>query len=578
LDQSDYRPRISHGKELEDTNSDSKNAFGSWTLCGVRSNPTLIKMVTWLIFASCNAGLEMHLLKDFGLDWTVPSPKREDTPSLFKAALRQSTAHVWSWIQGNKKDDLVTESERSSVDLSVLERWDEAQITIEEAIHELCRIPISVSPLVSYPPPYLLLKLKSLEEKQQSLSTYYDDTYAEDSGFYRLSWFFSLLSTKHESPVIPSIQPTTLSADSRAGLKYILTDQNTLNIMLKHQRIAFTYSLHILNEPSLISCIFPETKIIDFYEMDPTKSNHDIPLGQYIKDIHRSANDKCPDANCNKTMIEHIRSYSHNTYSISVVVTQDLNYHSTMDQIYTWTQCKICQNCSTLSALSDEAWHYSFGKFLELLFYRDTFLPLDLCEHRQRGDSVFTRLFRYQQTKIKCEKTDIDLYEIKIPRVHLQHDEESEAEVCGSHHLESDIQELCVEVSQFYGRLKGYIGQMELILNLQPEDKVSMMLKDMRAVFDEEHMHLLYTVRNTRFYNLNAMRQKFVLGLQRDLLAFERWQREYAPQFKYDEPPWTFPDYYHAEVTEEKTVHLFPDHGVVVRVAEPTSIIAFTLL
>jgi hypothetical protein len=105
------------------------------------------------------------------------------------------------------------------------------------------------------------------------------------------------------------------------------------------------------------------------------------------------------------------------------------------------------------------------------------------------------------------------------------------------------------------------------------------MLKDMRTVFDEEHVHLLYTIRNQSFSSLNSIRLTFSQGLKRDLEAFENWKKEYAPLFKF-EPPWTFPDYYFpsGKNGEEKNVHLFAGYGVPLRTTEPTSIIAFTLL
>jgi hypothetical protein len=181
------------------------------------------------------------------------------------------------------------------------------------------------------------------------------------------------------------------------------------------------------------------------------------------------------------------------------------------------------------------------------------------------------------------DKDPIQLFEIQVSKIcllHRRNASELKDEMHSVAHLSSSVSVLSREVSHFYGTLKFYIAQIESSIQSMGngDEKILMMLQDMRRVFSEEHTHLLENVKIQSMKELNAQRIRFCACIHRDKEMFETWQQEYAQWFKY-EPPWEFPDYY--KELGSKTVAvgtLFPQNGIVLRSAEPTSIIAYTLL
>eukprot|EP01080_Neovahlkampfia_damariscottae_P011151 gene11151-3973_t len=185
-----------------------------------------------------------------------------------------------------------------------------------------------------------------------------------------------------------------------------------------HQNIVVLFSKLIkIEENKFKQHGDPEIIIIAYY------TENDMSLGTYL-DI------KCfNQMNLNETL-KTIRTYTHNNRKVTVSV-EKLNQNQIKklkkkgsieekdeeedDLISIWNYCKICQkNVTPLYPLSDSAYHYSFGKFLETSFYNhDIMCRIGDCKHSVHRDHI--RCFGYKNIIAKFEFTFVDVYEVFIP-------------------------------------------------------------------------------------------------------------------------------------------------------------------
>ncbi|KJE93967.1 phosphatidylinositol-3-phosphate/phosphatidylinos itol 5-kinase [Capsaspora owczarzaki ATCC 30864] len=149
-----------------------------------------------------------------------------------------------------------------------------------------------------------------------------------------------------------------------------------------HQEIRVLYWNYCLSSSSL--CRAPDVVSIKFY------GENDLTLGQFLQDHcfrpsrpNQSAY-KCESPECTSPMVNHIRSYAHDSSKLTVSmlafnliasdlqsqIQQLLNHCGSREGIFTWSWCKQCRRLGApVVPLSKESWRLSFGKFLELLFY-----------------------------------------------------------------------------------------------------------------------------------------------------------------------------------------------------------------
>lgn len=562
------------------------------------------QLLQWLVFVSSHTALELALLSDSGLPSILVSNKKsrhrhpgKKLTDAIHSSFRQSTASLWSWIQpelDRMGASRSTESlHRLSSGLPLLDMdgehndtetdstsWD--HISLEDAIQDLSRMAVSASPTVLFPPPFLLTKLRDRSTETDIEAFDSVKTPADLSLLDRVSWLFSLFTSHSQKQQ----RASSISLDSRAGLRYIMSDQNRILTMIKHQRILFSYASHILENTFLLPCVLPQLQAIEYYRFStqPTHPGQDMTLLEYMKHCLETAHDPCQDLSCQLEAVDHVRTYTHYHFQISVSFKLETNQSPTSsDALFLWTVCRKCHSSTSMTQASNETRSYSFGKYLELLIYHPAFAPPSLCEHVDVNGSALRRAFCYKELIVYFDKDPIQLFEIQVSKVCLVNRpnlSEFNETPCSATHLSSSVSALSREVSQFYGTLKFYIAQIESSSQSpgSGDEKTLMMLQDMRMVFSEEHTHLLGTVKIQSLNELNAKRILFCACINRDKEMFESWQQEYAPWFKY-EPYWEFPDYYKEPGSKLAPVGtLFPQNGIVLRSAEPMSIIAYTLL
>jgi hypothetical protein len=135
-------------------------------------------------------------------------------------------------------------------------------------------------------------------------------------------------------------------------------------------------------------CFAPELSDVQFY------SGTDKTLGQFLMENCFNFKLQCLGEKCRKPAMEHVLSYAHQggRLNISVAASPD---QSVDMQLLMWTYCKVCKsNVSPCVVMSERAFAFSFGKFLELTFYNSqTICRSEQCQHQLHSN--ITRMFKW---------------------------------------------------------------------------------------------------------------------------------------------------------------------------------------
>lgn len=177
-----------------------------------------------------------------------------------------------------------------------------------------------------------------------------------------------------------------------------------------HQNIATMFSM--VSSKNATPCIGPVIQLTDFYW------ENDFSLGQYIEHICQHAEDMCPEG-CGLTLQEHYRTYVHGSGKVDVVFeTVPPPLGGKEDMIMSWSFCKTCNNTTAVLPLSDNAWKYSFGKYLELSFWcRNMKVKGANCDHDFYQDHI--HYFSYHGHTLRIEYSDIDALQLVPPRFQI---------------------------------------------------------------------------------------------------------------------------------------------------------------
>ncbi|WBW72800.1 1-phosphatidylinositol-3-phosphate 5-kinase Fab1 [Schizosaccharomyces osmophilus] len=181
---------------------------------------------------------------------------------------------------------------------------------------------------------------------------------------------------------------------------------------LSNQRMVVLYS--IINKETSVPCIGPERCLLEFYR------ESDCTLGQFIESTCLNTNVSCGGEYCpTKDMISHYKSYVHGNGRISVVLEDFTCPISGLEEkIVLWNYCRSCQRNTPVTVMSDETWRYSFGKYLEFMFYNDSIKDrFDFCSHSIMHDHV--HYFGYVNMAVRFQRDPIEIFELFVPQVML---------------------------------------------------------------------------------------------------------------------------------------------------------------
>jgi 1-phosphatidylinositol-3-phosphate 5-kinase len=160
--------------------------------------------------------------------------------------------------------------------------------------------------------------------------------------------------------------------------------------------------------------IHPEIIVIAYY------TENDMSLGRYLEA-------KCLNDSIRKDVLGITRSYAHDDGKVIVTVEQSAHMVTTEeDGIMMWGVCKECgRHVTPVIPMSTSTYNYSFGKFLETMFYnRQLRCRTGGCSHLLHRDHI--RCFAYKDLIAKFEYRSVIVYDIVVPGNVLTYNEQYE--------------------------------------------------------------------------------------------------------------------------------------------------------
>ncbi|KAL7762451.1 hypothetical protein ACKLNR_008986 [Fusarium oxysporum f. sp. zingiberi] len=298
---------------------------------------------------------------------------------------------------------------------------------------------LSASPYVKFTQPYLLMKTREQERRLLYLRRlrnhdYYEEKDSEKSepqkfqlikpemveaiGQKAPRQIMEILRAVHDAEYDKALY--NYQTQTRQWETYI---QGNLDLFdpYSHQNIVVLYS--VVCTETKIPCTEPSLVAINFYDEQhiDTGMDPDCTLGQYIEDLAYTMNQVCTSNGCERRMLEHHRTYVHDQFRITVFVENMPNNSALADYdgITMWTYCKICKKDTEERPMSEATYKYSFGKYLELLFWGRGLKMKGMheCPHDHHRDHV--RYFSLQDARIRIHWDPIDLLEIVVPRARI---------------------------------------------------------------------------------------------------------------------------------------------------------------
>ncbi|KAJ2958021.1 hypothetical protein NQZ79_g6344 [Umbelopsis isabellina] len=533
---------------------------------------TVKRVVDFMCFVVNNLKLESFLLRDFAKSRNLLpqlSPSNSDTqpgaglgidldgqstPTKEEVMEPKETKRVEETKSLLATDELIELSKHQrnySETSSLLE--DEEQLKLTNAtIDRYVTATLSASPFVIFPPPYLLLRLREMEERlvhlnQQRLLAMIQNQQQVASNGQELS----LVATHHTGSSVASNDRSTTTSGlsgvtlagypdfnstldseyehaledyqmrSRAWESYI-TESSEVISPFYHQNIVVLYS-SVCTETT-VPCQGPEIRMFEYY-----RHQSDVTIGQYIEDLCMDAMLQCPSSMCERPMLKHYRSYAHGSARLNVQIEQFPCPQAGMAHtILMWSFCKICSSPTSVVHMSENTWKYSFGKFLELSFYLADLPPRsDACPHDLYKDHV--RYFGLNNFAVRFQYEPIDLLEVFVPPMRLAIDAQVQAAI-----KESDLENTRSKINKFYDSLSSRNKQFPYdIVHPTKRDKCKDELEELsrRATGEKKAMlQLLQSVYATTpshdTLSLNFVRMK----LQMNVI---QWDTDYNDLMKH---------------------------------------------
>ncbi|RCI02189.1 1-phosphatidylinositol-3-phosphate 5-kinase, partial [Rhizopus stolonifer] len=376
-------------------------------------------------------------------------PAHIETQSVLSVAESQITVNTIDVNAAKKKSQ--QQYQQSTV---VVEDDDICLTAINAVLKQYQNTTLSISAGVTLPVPHILIKLRESQKKligliRERLGVHITGTtLATESTANSVPTSPSLDEKQplNNKPVIPPIptdlmyMPDYLKAFD-VYLEHDLEYRHYQELHLQswllfkkyiggiHQYLSPIYHQQILvrrtTNPMDDHTIPCEKAALDPY--DYYNPMGDCTLGQYILNSTKEAYSKCSSKMCGGPLIFHDRTYSHGNAQVKVQVRDE---YLRKIPIFICTHCNICNVTHDWRAMPDLLQRYSFGKFLELLFYQSEPIPIyeedDYfskqgqigCPHGFYRDHTIS--FRIQNLSVNFTHAMVKVVEVQPPPLHLR--------------------------------------------------------------------------------------------------------------------------------------------------------------
>lgn len=181
----------------------------------------------------------------------------------------------------------------------------------------------------------------------------------------------------------------------------------------------FHRSIHFLHSRVSIKhatpCYGPVVVVVDFY------SDNDKCLGNFLEQTLQETGKPCDE--CGDLLLNHYKTYVHGDYKIDLIVeriddAQIMEHFKDKNKRIMWSYCPECKKSSPITAMSDETYFLSLGKFFELMFWSRHTWHEKQCEHDFFKGQV--KFFGINGHFIRIEVSEIATYEVVVPRKKLE--------------------------------------------------------------------------------------------------------------------------------------------------------------
>ncbi|CAO3586993.1 unnamed protein product [Absidia cylindrospora] len=418
-------------------------------------------ILDFMVFVVHNLRLESSLLHDFSMMRNASLPRGDEieTRSLTVSDgdhhhhpnNNNNSESLDTTETGNNVAPSLVNSNENTPDIQLQDNTSSPQNDpclrlVNQTIDRYKKTIVSASPSVVLPPPYLLIRLKETQAKLVGLVRNYFlsmptlDAAGTNGGGDGQQLVDAMVSSLPESL-------SGMSLYFRGFDQYLANNNEYEQLLEEHtqrwrtldaclgeidhvsplfyQQFVVLYT--IVCTVTAVPCQDPQTRRIDYY-----RTPSDLTLGQYVEDMVSCIDYPCTSNLCERSMLQHYRSYVHGNARVNVQVERLEGVQPTTlsPDIFTWSYCRHCSGHTKMTPMSDNAWKYSFGKFLELLFYQRVLdeetggdgcagpkMTTSMCCHALYRDHV--HFFSIQGLAVRIQYEVIHPLEVYVPPMHL---------------------------------------------------------------------------------------------------------------------------------------------------------------
>nr|XP_019014824.1 uncharacterized protein I206_00911 [Kwoniella pini CBS 10737]OCF53605.1 hypothetical protein I206_00911 [Kwoniella pini CBS 10737] len=373
-----------------------------------------------------------------------------------------------------------------------------------------------------------------------------------------------------------------LGGDVRAGLSALSDDLATFEGWIRLQKLDVLYSVGTdtaadNGEREIHICQPPKPQTYVFWD-DGT----DRTVQQVINDLQdelAEENMVCPRPGCTATTANHVRWWLHSGKKV-VLKVESVDKHDMPDHtLDVWPRCNECRTVGDARELSKGAGNFSWGKLLELLIFTDKLqLPI-LCSHTEHP-SLFIRA---PSAVISLHTESISILDTRLPKLQVgpnvnkrKGGKESVEAVMRSlvrKEVEQErIDTLRREIKEAFGALQQRAELLVKSLNDPNLSERYALLSNFIDSSDDYKLSLFGELEESPSSLINDIRTTFAQQIRSHAIDLDECKKDIGLEYvDFTDIPLRLPDY-----AEGETAFALPSSHVLVKLKEPSSIIAYT--
>lgn len=272
-------------------------------------------------------------------------------------------------------------------------------------------------------------------------------------------------------------------------------------------------------------CLGPNIIVIDYY------TDNDKCLGMFMDQIFRECNNICNE--CGESLLNHYKTYVHGNGKLDFMIEKYdnlMNESENSNQRLMWSYCKECDYSSPIVPMTDDTYYMSIGKFFELNFWAEnvSLSQTDKCEHSY-FDS-FVRCFSFNDYVIRMEYSNIDNYEVSVPKKKLEFLPQTTMEL--KIETYNDIKK---KMNNLFGSISKRLNRVKVDVFDKAEDglkKIEELKDNMSKQLSKKEEELLQIYNNsssTNYLSLNSLlRDLQEIAVDWDI-EFNEFSKKYLP-------------------------------------------------